>query len=144
MASISLYAAAGLGGILLLGATGAALVRRRAGGSGAGKAARPNDPTGVFDAFGPDSYAAEDFRGYEAFNDGGGGGGGDGDGGSEGGFGLRTIFSPFVRCMEPSVGGRGFKGEVKADVGAWLESDPTAGFGSSDNPLRLERTFSDF
>jgi len=74
--------------------------------------------------------------GSAAGNDGGGTGGGGG-----GSFALSDMVPSFCRRGHRDVGergGRGFRGDVAADVGAFLDHDPAAGLrGSEDgtNPL---------
>jgi hypothetical protein len=68
---------------------------------------------------------------------------GGGDAGSESSARGWLRLTPFGSCA-PQAGGRGFKGRADADVGAWLNDDPTAGLlADTDNPLRTS-TFSDF
>jgi hypothetical protein len=53
------------------------------------------------------------------------------------------ILMPFNACAA-RLGGRGFKGNPDADVGAFLNDDPMVGLMSdTENPLRTS-TFSDF
>lgn len=73
--------------------------------------------------------------------------GGDDDANDGGGGGRSgrswTILMPFNACAA-RVGGRGFKGNPNADLGAFLNDDPMVGLMSdSENPLRTS-AFSDF
>lgn len=47
-------------------------------------------------------------------------------------FGLNTMRAWWNEPAVPPVEGRGFRGDFKADVGQFLESDPTEGLMSSD------------